>query len=279
MEINNLTPVNSANKNSAYHKPSIRVALRRQVNVMHAVILRDIRSRFFNHGLGFLMVPLFPVAHATLLLGIYTVMNRQAIFGDDLILFFATGLIPVLTFNYISRFMSVSVSANKSMLAFPAVHLLDIILARSALEFIGIVISIVFMTILLISVGTNPVPQDPADAALALLAVAFLAIGVGVVVSVISAIFPFFAMIYSLFTAIIYLTSGGPIYLQSFPDQVVYYCSFNPAFHAVEWMRTAYYVGYSDQYLDKTYLLSWGLGSLSLGLLMERLLKTQILNN
>jgi capsular polysaccharide transport system permease protein len=258
---------------------TIGTALRRQLNVMHAVILRDIRSRYFNHGLGFLIVPLFPVAHATLLLTIYSVMNRQAIFGDDLILFFATGLIPVLTFNYISRFMSVSVIANKGMLAFPAVHLLDIVLARSALEFIGIVISILFMVTLLVCLGTDPIPQDPQSAALALLSVAFLAIGVGVVVSVLSAIFPFFSLAYALFTALIYVTSGGPIYLQSFPEELIYFCSFNPAFHAVEWMRTAYYTGYSGQYLNKTYLIGWGLGSLAVGLLMERMFKTQILNN
>lgn len=279
MTIDHLTVSPPAPTGKSPGKPRVETALRRHLNVMHAVMLRDIRSRYFNHGLGFLIVPLFPVAHAGILLAIYTLMSRQAIFGDDLILFFATGLIPVLTFNYISRFMSVSVIANKGMLAFPAVHLLDIILARSALEFMAIVVSILFMLILLIVLGSDPIPRDPANAALALLAVALLAIGVGVIVSVISAVFPLVSLMYALFTAIIYVTSGGPIYLHSFPEEVVYFCSFNPAFHAVEWMRTAYYIGYSDQYLDKTYLVGWGLGSLAVGLVIERVFRPQILNN
>jgi capsular polysaccharide transport system permease protein len=74
-------------------KVSIVTALKRQRDVMHAVILRDIRSRYFNHGLGYLIVPLFPVAHIFLLIGIYKVTGRQAIFGDDMALFFATVLI------------------------------------------------------------------------------------------------------------------------------------------------------------------------------------------
>ncbi|WP_042618704.1 MULTISPECIES: ABC transporter permease [unclassified Rhizobium] len=260
------------------NKSTVKVAIARKLNVMHAVILRDIRSRYFDHGLGFLIVPLFPVAHMLLLLVIYKIVDRQAVFGDDLVLFFATGLIPVLTFNYVSRFMSVSVLSNKSMLAFPAVRLLDIVLGRCLLELVAIVISILIVFIILISVGSNPVPRSMEDAALAILCVAILSIGVGIIVSVISAIFPFFAMFYSLFTAIIYLSSGAPIYLHSFPDIVIYYCSFNPAFQAVEWVRSAYYLGYSEQYLSKTYLLGWVCGSLAIGLLMERILRRQILN-
>lgn len=260
------------------HEATVLEAVTRKINVMHAVILRDIRSRYFDHGLGFLVVPLFPVAHMALLLTIYRVLDRQAVFGEDLILFFATGLIPVLTFNYISRFMSVSVVANKGMLAFPAVHLLDIVLGRSLLELVAIVISISFVLIILLAAGSDPVPRSLEDAVLAMMCVASLSIGVGIMVSVVSAIFPFFSMVYSLFTAIIYVSSGAPIYLHSLPDVVIYYCSFNPAFHAVEWMRTAYYLGYSDQYLSKTYLMAWAFGSLAVGLLMERVFRRNILN-
>jgi capsular polysaccharide transport system permease protein len=251
-------------------KVSIRAALQRKRNVMHAVILRDIRSRYFDHGLGFLIVPLFPVAHMMILILIYKIVDRQTIFGDDIVLFFATGLIPVLMFNYVSRFMSVSLLANKGMLAFPAVKLLDIVLARSVLELFGIVLSILFVLLIVVLVGSNPSARSTVDVVLVIGSVAILSIGVGIVVSVISVIWPFFAMFYGLFTVIIYLASGAPIYLQAFPEVVVYYCSFNPLFHAVEWVRSAYYLGYPSFHLSKTYLVSWSFCSLSVGLLLER---------
>lgn len=260
-------------------KVSVKVALQRQLNVMHAVIMRDIRSRYFNHGLGFLIVPLFPVAHIAMLLGIYRVTGREAIFGDDMALFFATGLFPALTFTYISRYMSVSVVANKSMLSFPAVHLLDIVLARSFLEFIGIMVSMFVIYVILLSIGSDPIPRSPATALLALLSTIVLSIGVGIVVSVISAMLPMFPMGYALSMIVVYLSSGAPIYLHGFPEEVVYYCSFNPVFHAVEWMRSAYYLGYPAADLDKTYLMMWGFGSVAVGLLMERYLKQMILSN
>lgn len=221
---------------------------------------------------------MLPVGHILLLLGIYKALDRQAPFGDDLVLFFATGLIPALTVIYVSRYMAVSLIANKNMMAFPAVHLLDIILARSALELFGIVISVFMLLVILISLGTDAVPKSVPDAILALVTSAFLGVGIGIVVSVITAIFPFFALIYSLSTALLYLSSDGPIYIPALPEQVIYIASFNPIFHAVEWMRSAYYLGYPTQYLSKGYLIACTVGSLAIGLAMERLLKPQILN-
>jgi capsular polysaccharide transport system permease protein len=266
------TPAQSWKKGGAN-----RLAIKRMLNVMHAVVLRDIRSRYFNHGLGFLIQPLLPVCHVLILLLIYNVTGRTAIFGDDLFLFFATGLVPALTFTYISRFMAVSLIMNKGMLAFPAVHLLDIVLARCSLEFVGIVISIIILFIILVSIGSNPYPMFPAEALAAIMSTVLLAIGVGIIVSVISAIFPFFAVTYSLFMVVVYLTAGGAIYLHMFPSQVVHICSYNPVFHSVEWVRSAYYLGYPAQDLDKAYLWGWGLATITIGLLMERYLKRFVL--
>jgi capsular polysaccharide transport system permease protein len=244
---------------------------------MHAVIMRDIRSRFFNHGLGFLIVPLFPVTHMAILLVIYSVLGKQSAFGDDLRLFFSTGLVPALTFSYVSRFMSQSLVANKMMMAFPVVRLLDIVLARAFLEYIGIVISVAIMVIVLISFGSNPVPRDPSGALAAFACAVVLAIGFGIVASVITAIVPIFAMIYGFTMILFYLTSGAPIYLHMYPEEVIYLCSWNPVFHAVEWIRVSYYLGYPDQFLDKTYLMGFAFGSVAVGLLMERLLRPQML--
>lgn len=257
---------------------SDRLAITRQLNVMHAVILRDIRSRYFNHGLGFLVVPMMPVAHIVMLLVWYKTMNRDAAYGDDLVLFFATGLIPSLTACYVSRYMSVSVLANRNMLGFPAVHLLDIILARSALEIFGMVLSVAFLLIIITSLGSDPFPGDIGGAASAIACSVLLGIGVGINVSVVTAIFPFFANIYALFTALIYVTSGGPIFLHTFPDQVLKIAAYNPVFHAVEWMRSSYYQGYPTQYLSKSYLVGWGVTSLAVGLLMERIFRKHVVN-
>lgn len=253
-------------------------ALRQMRNAMSAVMLRDMRSRFFNHGLGFLVVALWPLAHMMILLLIYAVLGRRAPFGDSVRVFFATGLVPTLLFMYVSRFMAMSLLQNRSMLGFPAIRMMDIILARAALEAIAGFLTLVFIFSLLLALGDDPFPHDVYQATYAYLAVMLLAVGVGVVVSVISMFAPFFVTIYTLFTIFIYILSGTLFVISDLPDAIAAPLAWNPVLHGVEWMRTAYYEGYSDKWLNKSYLIGFGLGALTLGLAAERLLRRRMLD-
>lgn len=258
------------------YRMSIADALAEKKHVMTAVILRDMRSRFFNHGLGFLIVSLWPLAHMIILLGIYTVVGRKAAYGESLNIFIATGLIPTLAYTYVARFMSVSLLMNRSMLAFPVVTVVDILMARAFLEIIAAALTMFFMFILLLAVGDNPFPADPYEAVYAYLATLLLAIGNGFLVGVFVMFVPFLAMLFALFMIIVYISSGTLFVSAGLPEPIAYGLSWNPVFHSVEWMRLAYYPGYSDKWLDKTYLISYGAISLCLGLLLERVLRMKM---
>ncbi|MGB3815765.1 MAG: capsular biosynthesis protein [Shinella sp.] len=258
-------------------RATILEALIEKKHVMTAVALRDMRSRFFNHGLGFLLVSLWPLAHMIILLAIYTVIGRKAPYGESLNVFFATGLIPTLAFTYVARFMSLSLLMNRSMLAFPVVTVIDIMMARAFLEIIAAALTLFFMFVILLALGDNPFPTDPFEAVYAYLAALLLAIGSGFLAGVAVMFAPFFATVFALMMIVVYIASGTLFDTGSLPEQVAYLLSWNPVFHAVEWMRLAYYPGYSDKWLDRTYLISYGAISLCLGLLLERVLRMKML--
>lgn len=257
----------------------VRAALREKRNVMKAVMLRDMRSRFFDHGLGFLLVSLWPLAHMLLLLTIYGLVGRTAPFGDSLSVFFASGLVPTLTFMYVSRFMGLSLMLNKPMLAFPVVRVLDIMAARAVLEILAAFLTLFFVFVILLILGDDPFPRDPFQAFYAYISVLLLAIGVGTLAGVITMFFRFFVTLYALFLILIYILSGTLFVVSSLPTAISYPLSFNPVLHAVEWMRTSYYEGYNSQVLDKQYLILFGLTALCLGLLLERLLRRIMLES
>ena len=263
------TPVRSRAKPSKAKSP-MRFAFEQQANVMRAVVLRDVRTRFFDHGLGFLLVPVFPAIHLAILLTISKLIGRYAPYGDSLLIFFATGLLPTLTFMYVSRFMALSLLMNRPMMAFPAVRMMDIVLARAFLEIIGSVLCVLLVFGVMLALGEDPFPIDPYNAIYAYLAVVLLAIGIGLLVSVMSAVGHVFAWIYTLLLVIIYVMSGSLFVIGTLPEQLAQVLAYNPVLHATEWMRTAYFGGYPDQYLSKSYLLGWGLGSVFLGLFLER---------
>ncbi|MCK3780798.1 ABC transporter permease [Ensifer sesbaniae] len=250
---------------------SIRYAIKQKLNVMRAVILRDMRTRFFNHGLGFLLVPLWPLTHMFVLLTIYLVMGRRTPFGDSMRLFFATGLLPCLTFMYVSRFMALSLVLNRPMLAIPVVKVIDILFARAFLEITAAFVTVFLTFIILLAIGDNPYPYDWTQASLAFLSTILLAVGVGIVAGVITALFSLFSTIYALCLIVVYISSGTLFVISALPSQIAYGLSWNPVVHAVEWMRSAFYPTYNSQVIDKSYLLSFGLGALCLGLALERM--------
>jgi len=266
-------------KSSRGDPTTVSYALRQKGNVMLAVMLRDMRTRFFDHGLGFLIVSLWPLAHMLILLLIYHAVGRQAPFGDSLNVFFATGLIPTLAFMYVSRFMSLSLILNRPMLSFPAVQVLDVMAARALLEIIAACLTLFFMISILLLLGDDPWPYDPVQALLAFLSALLLAVGVGSLAGVITMFFPFFATLYALLMIVVYISSGTLFVASALPEQAARALAWNPVVQCVEWMRSAYYPTYSDKLLDRQYLVVFGLTCLCLGLLLERMCRRKMLES
>ncbi len=257
---------------------TIGAALRRKGNVMGAVMLRDMRSRFFNHGLGFLLVPIWPLAHMFILLAIYTVIGRVTPYGSSLRVFFATGLIPTLSFMYVSRFMALSLLSNGNMMAFPIVRPADILAGRAALEIIGSCMMTAMTFVLLMVIGDDPYPLDASSAVAAFATTLCLSVGMGMIVGCVVRVVPFFMTIYFLSCILFYLLSGTLFVVSALPAPIAYALSWNPVLHCVEWMRVAYIAGYPDQILDRTYAIGFALGVMFLGLLTERLMRPIILS-
>lgn len=262
---------------ATHHRLTWRDALASKANVTRAVILRDVRTRFFDHGLGFLIVPLWPLAHLFAISAMNTLIGRPSPFGESPLVFFATGMVPTLTFMYVSRFMSMSLLMNRPMLAFPVVQIVDIVFARAYLEIIGTVASLVLIFVVFVTLGEDPWPRDPYQAAYAFLAMVALAVGMGTIVSVVAMIWPFMVTAYALSLIVVYIVSGG-LFVPSFlPGAISDWLAWNPVTQGIEWMRSAYYEGYPTQLLDKAYMLSWAGGSIFVGLALERIARGRAL--
>lgn len=252
-------------------------AMESKFDVMNAVMLRDMRTRFFNHGLGFAMVPLWPFVHMVIIIIIHAVVHPVVAYGTSVAVYIATGLIPTITFMYITRFMGFSILMNRPMINFPIVKMLDVMFGRAALEIIGAFMSLSLILFSLWAIGDDPFPMDMEAAVTAYLATIFLSVGVGTLIGVLIVMFPFGNTIWALMLIVFYITSGTLIPVASLPSQISYPMSFSPVFQCVEWMRTGYFEGYSDKLLDKSYVMAWGIICLCLGLSLERLMRKRLL--
>lgn len=259
----------SMNQKKTKRHPAIQALIQKR-NVVGAVVLRDMRTRFFNHGLGFIMVPLWPLAHMGIIIAIHALVGRTPPYGESTALFYATGIVPTLTFIYISRFMGYSLVMNKAMMAFPIVKAMDVMIGRACLEIISAVITLTLIMLILFALGQNPWPNDLETAVLAFLAAAFLGFATGTLVGILGLFLPFVLTVWQLLSIALYISSGTLFVASNLPEPGATILSYNPVTVCVEWMRIAFYESYSDRLVAPFYVISFGAIALLLGLAIER---------
>ena len=244
---------------------------------IRAVMLRDIRTRFFNHGLGYLLAVSWPLAHILILLAFYTFLGRYAPWGQSIELFFGTALLPFMTWNYMSRFIMMSLVMNRQLLAFPAVKILDILLGRALLELLGSCAMAALLVGIALAVGIDPMPADLVQAAAAMGAALALGLGCGMLSAIIAMVLHGWVTIYTLIVIACYLFSGILFVPSALPARFGEALSWIPTMHLVEWMRGAYYEGYPDTLLDRPYVLGWAVATIVLSLVLERAIRGRLL--
>lgn len=239
------------------------------LQVLNALILRDMRSRFGGNYWGYLVQVLWPCVHLGILVGAMQFRGVKSPMGDSTMLFVATGALPALAFQYISREVMKGYLIHKSLTYFPQVKRVDTVVARIIVEIVSSFMGLCLVCLVLLSFGVDPIPVDAFTAITGYLAAISIGIGVGTINVGIVSIFPGWVLGYVLVTITIYFTSGVyflPCYM---PQEIYYYMKWNPITQIIEWVRLGYDPSLPVQ-IDYLYIFGWIFGSLTVGLLLER---------
>ncbi|WP_238271495.1 ABC transporter permease [Methylobacterium cerastii] len=239
------------------------------LHVLHALMLRDMRTRFGGSHWGYAVVVLWPVVHVFLLVLIFVTRSVPAPIGDSRAIFFASGAVPVLAFQYIAREVMKAVLSNRPLTYYPQVKLFDVIFSRIIVEIVTGFLGLIVIFSILVLCGINPVPADPFTAMCGYIAAILLGIGVGTVNVSIIAFFPAWVIGFILFTVVIYTTSGVMFLPNFLPEQIYEFLKYNPAVQVIEWVRLGYYPDLPIN-VDYTYTLFFALSCLVIGLFLEK---------
>jgi capsular polysaccharide transport system permease protein len=251
--------------------------LRASLRVIGAVMLRDVRTRFFNHGLGFVVSIGFPLVHILILVGLWLALDRPAPYGDSAGLFFGAALAPFMAWMYTSRFVMLSLIMNRPLLAFPAVKIVDVVIGRAALELLGACATMLLLIAVALLAGLDPIPHDIVDAALAFGVALLMGMGFGLVAALLALAAPSWVLVFMLLQILLYLASGIAFAPTELPDWLWEPLSWLPTLQIVEWARVAFFEGYPDFVLHRGYATAWAFGSLAFGLALERAIRGQLL--
>jgi capsular polysaccharide transport system permease protein len=250
-----------------------------KVNIIGALMLRDMRTRFGRSHFGYVMAVLWPFSHLVIMASSMAYARRFITTGGDPIVNAVTGILPYILCLYPSRMMGQAIELNRALLFFPVVRAIDIMISRAIIEMFtaSIVVVLLFSSAILLNIDLFPV--NPYAFVSGIIATVFLAISIGFFNNIAKSIFKMWQVFFILSIIVMYLTSGVVWSISTLPSDIQVIVSYNPLFQSVEWLRSAYYEDNYSEFLSRTYLISVASVILFLGLLGERFLRGKLLTS
>lgn len=242
-----------------------------QFEVLNALIMREINTRFGAHQLGYLWALIEPVLWISTFVAMFYMLGRTGPGGMETVSFIATGLIPFMVFRETATRAVSAIGANKGLLFYPQIRPLDLVLARVVLEFVTLLT--VFAVIIFAASmwqGTSPRIADGLQFVIGFAAAAALGGSLGLVLMGLSVFTPAIERLYGpvlrplfWFSGIFYTANGLPPVAR---DLMLY----NPVLHVVEFVRSGWFVEYRSQHASILYVCGWIVSLTFVGLLIER---------
>jgi capsular polysaccharide transport system permease protein len=251
-------------------------ALTVQRRVLTALFLREAGlHRGQAYGLGWLLGAIEPMLIIGVVGTLYTITNHAPAYGSSMLLFVGTGAFPLYIFLWTSiRVREPMAFAHAGR--YPAEVPLDEIIVRAALHLIAtLLVAFLFFGGLAYFGAHDAIPSDVPTLVAASSTLFLFGVGMGIVNNAVSRILPFWSIAWSGLVRVLFHFSGLYYMIDYFTPNTRRWFELNPLTHALNWFRHGFFPFYSDVASDKNYVLAWTLGSLFVGLALERIMRRE----
>ncbi len=238
----------------------------RTLRVVSALVLRETGSSDTRSSLGFLWNLIDPVISVIMLSIVFSVITRTPRMGTNFPLYYITGVVPFHIYTAINGRVSTSMRYSRSLLQFPSVTVIDVILARLILN---AVTNICVFIILLFLVNWYYDLQLQPDMGPLLMALAMsitLGLGVGVLNAILFLASPTYESIWSILNRPMLILSGVMFRIEDLPAQLFNVLKWNPQAQMIAEMRKAFYPTYDIPWVYPSYVFLIAGVTLALGL-------------
>jgi len=252
--------------------------LRVQGRVILALMLREARTRYGRHRVGYLWALVEPILQVVAFYFIFQFTLRIVPLGHSLALFLATGFATYCGFRNVLNRTQGGFASNEALLAYPIVTVPDVFLARALLEFsTWAAVTFIILGSLILFAG-DPLPHSLPTMILAMVLLFGVALGVGTVIGIVSQFFPSLDNLLTIPFRLLYFTSGVFYLPEALPPAVRDILAWNPVLHGITLFRMGYYGNYDSHLLSFGYLVGWCIVSMLLAFLVERTLRKALLS-
>lgn len=237
-------------------------------NVIGALMMREIISRYGRQNLGFLWMVLEPLIFSVLISTLWTLRGSGRMSGLPILEFMMTGFPLLNLWRGVSNRAIGVVQANAGLLFHARVRILDVFIARSLVDVFGYTLSYIVILILFYYTGYMQLPDDPLYMVCAWVLMAWFGFALGLILGAMSERSEVAKRLWAA-SGFIWLTVSGTFFLvRSLPPQAMKIALYVPMIHGSEMLRHGYFGAHIVTYENVAYLITWNLILTFVGLLM-----------
>ena len=243
-----------------------------QRDVIYALLLRELSSRFGQRRGGIFWAMVEPISHLLVPVMIFTFIRLRLISGVDYPVFLVYGFLPFLLFKSICLQMISGMNSSRRLLAYRQVLLMDVFIATAIANAVIQAVVIIIVLTGLAMFGFDVLPPRPVELAAMLALTAMFGFGLGLVLAAIANLVPDSRSVIKIMFMPLYFMSGILFPVTRFPDEWLRLLAFNPVLHLVELTRAMAVEGYEPfKYVSLAYPVTLAFTLTVVGLMLYRL--------
>lgn len=251
-------------------RKTLRQSFAIQCNVIGALLLREVITRYGRHNIGAMWLFVEPMLFTLGVSALWSIAKIHAFTNIPEIAFAITGYSSVLVWRNASARCLRAIEPNLSLMYHRNVKVLDIFVARILLELLGASASVCVLTVFFSLIGMMQWPVDLIPVLGGWLLLCWFATALGFTVGAISERSEAFERIWHVVTYLMFPLSGAGFMVQWLPSHFQKVVLWIPMVNGVEMIRKGYFGAIIKTYPDTEYLILVDLILTFVGLLMVR---------
>jgi ABC-type polysaccharide/polyol phosphate export permease len=256
--------------------PSLLSCLGIQRRVLHALLMREVITRFGRENLGVLWLAGEPMLFT---LGVATLWMAAGLHHGSpipIVAFAVTGYSSVLMWRNSANHAGGAIAQNKPLLFHRNVRVIDVLFTRIALEIGGATCSFIVLSTLFTFIGWMPLPYDPLKVVFGWLMLAWFGTSLAILIGAAVASSEIIERLWHPTAYLLFPLSGAAFMVDWLPIGMQKVVLLLPMVHGVEMLREGYFGNVVPTHYDVGYMALCCLGLSLAGLYGVRLASRRV---
>jgi capsular polysaccharide transport system permease protein len=251
-------------------------ALRVQWRVVHALLLREVITRFGRRNLGVLWLIAEPMVFTVGVALLWSAAGLGERSGLPIFAFAVTGYTSVLMWRNTVGRCNYAILQNLSLLYHRNVKVIDLLWTRIILEVAGATGSFLILTTGLVWLEKTPLPEDPLKVIAGLALLAWFSAGLGLVIGAAASLSELVDRVWHPAAYILLPLSGAAFMVDWLPPAAQEVVMLLPMVHCLELLREGYFGRFVVTHHDIPYVIVFCMLLTLVGLFLTRVASRRV---